>query len=364
MHVPMLIRFPKKHQHLAPAAPGSAVDRLISFVDLPPSILNLCGAAIPRYMQGIPFLGVTGPSARKYVYGARDRVDEAFDLARSVRDHRFLYIRNFMPHLSYHQPSFYADQGVIRAEISRAAKQDQGRRRPALWDYAGPSRPREELYDVVADPLNLHNLAGSEDYRHVLDTMRSELKKWVFSTRDVGFLPEHEVWSRLGDRTPYEFRLNPELYPLEKLFQAASLVGAGPSSLPVLLSNLRAEEPGVRYWAAVGLSALGTQAAAAEDDLVAALSDPSPSVRIEAAGALARAGKTKESLPTLLRELKHRDVNVVLQAVRTIELLGEQAHATADAMRAAGQRAQGAGDLKMFVRFSTDAFLQRIEHPY
>ena len=31
MHVPLLIRFPEKYQHLAPANPGETIDRLVSF---------------------------------------------------------------------------------------------------------------------------------------------------------------------------------------------------------------------------------------------------------------------------------------------------------------------------------------------
>ena len=33
--IPLIIRFPQKWRHLAPARPGEAVDRLVSFVDFP-----------------------------------------------------------------------------------------------------------------------------------------------------------------------------------------------------------------------------------------------------------------------------------------------------------------------------------------
>ena len=41
-------------------------------------------------MEGKPFLGPEAVPARHYTYGHRDRVDEVHDLARSVRDKRFL----------------------------------------------------------------------------------------------------------------------------------------------------------------------------------------------------------------------------------------------------------------------------------
>ena len=56
------------------------------------------------------------------MFGARDRVDEAYDLARSVRDERFLYIRHYHPHVSWNQPEFFSDQAPIRQAITRLAE--------------------------------------------------------------------------------------------------------------------------------------------------------------------------------------------------------------------------------------------------
>ncbi len=57
MRVPLIIRFPEKFRHLAPAVPGSRLDRPVSFVDFPATVLNLLKLEIPASMQGIPFLG-------------------------------------------------------------------------------------------------------------------------------------------------------------------------------------------------------------------------------------------------------------------------------------------------------------------
>ena len=56
---------------------GETIDRLVAFVDFGPTVLSLTGTPIPKYMQGKPFLGLKNTKARKYVYGHRDRVDEA-----------------------------------------------------------------------------------------------------------------------------------------------------------------------------------------------------------------------------------------------------------------------------------------------
>ena len=44
------------------------------------------------------------------------------NMARSVRDERFLYIRHYHPHLSWNQPEFFSDQAPIRQAITRLAK--------------------------------------------------------------------------------------------------------------------------------------------------------------------------------------------------------------------------------------------------
>ncbi len=105
----------------APAKPGSTTDRLVSFVDFAPTVLSLCGVKAPSHFQGSVFLGPDAPEPREFVYGARDRVDEAFDVARSVRDDRWLYIRNFMPHLPWMQPEAYSDASTFRRELKRLA---------------------------------------------------------------------------------------------------------------------------------------------------------------------------------------------------------------------------------------------------
>ena len=113
-------------------------------------------------MQGIPFLGPKSETERETVYGTRDRVDEVMEMARSVRDKQFLYVRNYMPHLSYNQPSVFSDLGEIRNEITRMAKNNLAALTGPQRAYAGPGKPVEEFYDCVADPDNIVNLLAGE----------------------------------------------------------------------------------------------------------------------------------------------------------------------------------------------------------
>ena len=59
LHVPMVVFFPPKWQHLAPKEyqPGGKSDRMVSFVDLAPTVLSLAGVRPPASMQGHAFAG-------------------------------------------------------------------------------------------------------------------------------------------------------------------------------------------------------------------------------------------------------------------------------------------------------------------
>ena len=169
MRIPLLVHIPERWRDWAPEMPGGETDRLVSFEDFGPTVLSLTGQPVPQYMRGTPFLGPATAKPRAFVYGHRDRVDEAIDMSRSVRGPRFLYIRNYMPHLGYNQPTAWPDQGEIRHEFYRLASQKK--MTPAQWHFAGPTRPPEELYDCVADPQNLNNLAGKQEYQDQLRRM-------------------------------------------------------------------------------------------------------------------------------------------------------------------------------------------------
>jgi len=363
MHVPMLIRFPKKYQYLAPAGPGKTLDRLISTVDFPPTLLSLLGVPVPKYMQGRAFLGAAAGNVkpRQYVYGARDRVDEAYDLARCVRDRNYLYIRNYMPHLSYNQPSFYSDQGEIRREITALAAEGKLATGPQKH-YAGPTRAIEELYDTKADPHQINNLAASAKHKQTIEKMRKLLRRWILDTRDLGFLPELDMARRSAGGTPYDMAKDADKYPRERILDAAELVGRGPKVLDKQVKLLGDGDSAVRYWAAVGLRALGPRAAAVQDALVKALGDASPAVRIEAAAALADIGKTDVAIPVLVKELKGANSRAALRAARALQLLGAKARGALGAMKAALKKARtGKGDSSMFIRFSLDPAVKRLD---
>lgn len=360
LRVPLLIRFPDKFRHLAPAPPGTAIERLVSFVDFAPTMLSLAGLQPPTHMQGEPFLGKAASQPRQYVFGARDRVDEAFDLSRSVRDGRYLYIRNYMPHLSWMQPEAYSDADPFRRHLGRLAA--EGRLNAAQLTYAAPRKPLEELYDTHTDPYQVTNLAGSPAHRPILERMRRTLRNCLRTTRDMGFLTEPQVWDRIGsNRTPFDLARDETAYPLPRLLEAAELVGR-PETVPQQIALLGDPHDGVRYWAAVGLHAAGPAAQPATNALRRALQDACAVVRIEAAATLAEIGDSTEPLRVLETELRSTRYDVALHAARALQLLGRRAQPVWPTMRHVLDRVRReeptVGDPAMFLRFSLEAALQ------
>ena len=371
MHVPLLVRFPKKWQHLAPFQPGEKSNQLVSFVDFGPTVLNLTGTPAPSHMQGRPFLGKNTEKKRKYVYGHRDRVDEVRDFARSVRDEKYLYIRNYMPHLGYNQPTAWPDIGEIRHEFYKLAK--SGKMTPAQSHFAGPRRPIEELYDCENDPLNLKNLANSPKHQKILKRMRNEHLRYSLEIRDWGYIPEYEAWEMSKGSSGWKVGKSSKV-AWEKIIDAAELVGRAKESK--FVTNLKSENETIRYWATIGLGAYEKKLS--NDSLSAlekALKDSSASVRIEAANALIRNGNTETAIAVLIEELEHKNLIVVTHAARTIELLGGRAKKALPAMKACLKRAYavrppdlspvivlpGDQDMAMFVGFSCNAFLQKVK---
>lgn len=362
LHVPLLVRFPKKYASFAPVAPGGTSERLVSFVDFGPTVLSLAGIATPEWMEGLAFLGPNAAPPRKYVFGARDRVDEVFDLARSVRDGRYLYIRNYRPHLSWMPPERFSDHAEMRCEMKRLLA--EGQLDALQMTYAAPERPLEELYDSEKDPHQVKNLASSAEHAPILDELRSAHETWVFETRDLGFLTEPDAWKRSGSDAPRTMAREPKRYPLKRILAAAKLVGREDRvAIAKEIELLGDSDPAVRHHAALGLHAAGDAARSARPALRRALEDESVSVRIEAAAALAARGDPDPALESLTAALELDEPEVVLAAMRSLELLGDGARSVRHAIertleRARTLEASSTHPCWMFVRFSAEAWLE------
>ena len=319
-------------------------------------------------MQGIPFLAVKeGAPRREIVYGTRDRVDEVFECSRSVRDRRWLYIRNYYPHLSWNQPSVFSDLGEIRNEITNFAQKNGESLSSAQKHYAGPSKVVEELYDCRADPYNTRNLLLEK----ITPTVQAHLlrlrESYITKRRDIldcGALPESEMRRLVtGEGKPMRDILLGETNhkpDIEKAWKAADKVGN--ADLEDLLGGLRSDDVSERYWAIIGLRNHAFADENMHQKIVDYLDDVSPSVRIETAGWLAHFAKYRPlALRRLVKDLSHEDWAVALRACRTIELLGEKAKSVLPVMQKLYKKTRHTpGDNNFFVAFSSGAFLDKL----
>ncbi len=196
LRVPLMIRWPKDLRRPGLSAPaGSVSDELVSFVDLAPTVLALAGVEIPGHMQGRVLAGEKAGPAPGYVFAARDRMDIEYDMMRSARDARFLYIRNVEPELPYAGHIIYRNQSNIMQEWFRLQAEGKLKGPAALWMRT--SRPAEELYDTQSDPHQIENLAADRAQRGTLERMRRAVTDWMARVGDQGLINEAEMIQRM-----------------------------------------------------------------------------------------------------------------------------------------------------------------------
>ena len=196
LRVPLIVRWPDK------IAPGSVCDELVNLMDLVPTMLSITGTPIPAYMQAHAILGPQKAKPAEYVFGGRNRMDNAYDFIRTVRDKRYRYIRNFTPEVPYAQPIPYEEQMPIMQEWRRLNA--EGKLHGPQTLFFQNRKPDEELYDLTADPYEVKNLAGLLEYEAVRKRMQDVLTRWMKETGDQGGIPETELKERMwpGGKQP------------------------------------------------------------------------------------------------------------------------------------------------------------------
>ena len=332
LNVPLIVYVPEKFKHLAPKdyAPGVKTKRLVQFVDLAPTLLSLVGTKPPEWMQGRAFMGPHESAPNEFVFGFRGRMDERPDLVRSVFDGRYVYVRNYLPHLPAGQHNAY----MFETPMTRAWKKafDEETLTPKQTQYWTAPRAMEELYDLQSDPDEVNNLAASAEHQDTLKRLRRANVDHLHDLRDVGFLPEGEIHSRSAGSTPYDAAREEGKIPLHRIQFAAAVAARTDAGGPSLgAESFRDSDSAVRYWAAVGTMArgeAGVRHRAAE--LRAALRDDSPHVRAAAAEALGRFGTDSEcgeALPVLLdlADVKRHGIYVSVAALNALDAMDGRA---------------------------------------
>lgn len=205
IHLPLIVRAP------GITLPGSFCEQLVSWVDIAPTLLSLAGVGVPGSYDGRVILGESQQSEPQCIFASRDRMDECFDRVRAGGSRRFLYLRNDFPQLPWAQRLRYME--IMPATRQMRQMHADGQLQFPANLFMQPTKPNEELYDIVADPHCIHNLADDSRYFDTLTTHRQQVSDWIKRIDDKGFQTERQlieqglVKNRLDDE--YALRIEP-----------------------------------------------------------------------------------------------------------------------------------------------------------
>ena len=251
--------FPEKFRHLAPKdySPGGNSNRLVGFVDLAPTMLSLAGVQAARTgCRATPSWAATRRRRRTYSFGFRGRMDERYDLVRTVRDQRYVYVRNYMPHKIYGQYIAYMLQTPTTRGLGAHCTRRQAQAAADLTS-GKPSR-RKNSTTCRTTATRCSNLAASPEHQAILERFRKAHQEHELAMRDVGLLPEAEIHARAKGSTPYEMGHDPKRYPVERVLAAAQLASSLEAGVTAQLAKaLEDPDSGVRYWGVIGRAHAG-----------------------------------------------------------------------------------------------------------
>jgi len=150
---------------------GRVIDAMVSHVDVFPTIAELIGLARPAWLDGVSVLPL--------VQGTADRIrDElfaevtfhaAYEPMRAVRTERFKLIRRFDPTPIVTQPN--CDESLSKSLLRQ-------------FGWASRATASEELFDLIFDPCESHDVSGNGSYSAALAEMRGRLDRWMHATND------------------------------------------------------------------------------------------------------------------------------------------------------------------------------------
>jgi arylsulfatase A-like enzyme len=313
LRVPLVVYVPSKYEHLVP---GSATDRMVSFVDLAPTVLSIAGIEPPDWMQGTAFLGKYSGEPREMIYAYRARMDERYDLARAVRDTSFLYVRNYMTNRIYGQHVSYLWRSRTMQEWDRLYQAGELNETQSRFFQ---NKPAEELYHVKDDPHNVRNLVNEAEHRETLQRLRQINRDWILENRDLGFIQEYRISNLSGQKSLWETAREEEI-PIQDILNAADfdLLQQGEASKP-LQTLLEHPDATVRYWAVMQMAQNEQHAKKNRQSLTELEKDESPSVRLITAEAYYQLGEQERANEIILEGLEHADYRVQLLALNVLQ---------------------------------------------
>lgn len=183
LKVPMIIGYPGN------LTAGTKNNHLISFLDLAPTVLTMAGITPPNYLMGVPITNEAALKNRHYLIGHRDRMDPERDRDRCIFNNQYRYIRHYNPELPYAQKLPYRDRMATMQVLWKMKK--EGTLPPIAAKWMADTKPTEELYDYIADPYEINNLATSPNFKAIKETLAQALDSMLLVNGDKGAIDEY-----------------------------------------------------------------------------------------------------------------------------------------------------------------------------
>jgi arylsulfatase A-like enzyme len=150
---------------------GKVCDAMVSHVDIYPTLAELLKLKPPAWLEGksiLPLLRGEDKEINDEIF-AEVTYHASYEPKRAVRTQRYKYIRRYGDRTAPVLPN--CDDSPSKS----------------LWLEHGWSQqklPKEQLYDLVFDPMERRNLASEAESTPVLAKMRNRLDGWMKRTSD------------------------------------------------------------------------------------------------------------------------------------------------------------------------------------
>ena len=188
-----------------------------------------------------------------FLYGLRGRMDERIDLVRSATDGRYVYLRNYLPHVSQAQHVAYQFETPTTRVWNELFVRGQDQRRPSPSSGAC-RKPPEELYDLETDRDEVNNLARSPEHRAILENSATLSGGTSPRSRTSASFPSSNCTRAPPSGSPYDLCVrSTEIRSREILATAELASNFDPAAVPARHELLTDRDSAVRYWAALGL---------------------------------------------------------------------------------------------------------------
>ncbi len=185
VHLPLIVKKPGQKEGMENMA-------MVSWTDIAPTVLEWCGLKPPPAgkkkkvaveMAGGSFLSIleeADPKGWDVVYGSHQFHEVTmYYPVRMVRTRTHKYLLNLAHPLEYPFASDLWGSDMWQGVLKRGDTMMGSRSVKAFLH-----RPKEELYDLAADPNELKNVAGDPSQVKMLEVLRGRLASWRERTDD------------------------------------------------------------------------------------------------------------------------------------------------------------------------------------